>query len=185
MYYGDPNHPHTLEFFLDLRDRSSHNVAVGLLNTMRKGADEGRYVIEFHFAALMDDTVGGSGSVRGLAALGAASDMGQRQFVEYLAVLLEAQPYPPGFDRFSETSVLLDLASKVDGLRSEEFDGKVTDDTYMDWAGTTVAAFPSLKVLETPVVRFDGKDIRVAEAVEGFARGPAVSVAEFLQQLPH
>ncbi len=185
VHYGDPDNQHSLEFFLELRDRVSHNVAEGLLETMREGADQGRYVIKFHFAAQMDQTVGGAGSVCGLSALGAAGDVGQRQFIEYLAVLLKDQPFPPGFDRFSETSVLLDLASKVDGLRSPEFDLKVTEKTYMDWAGDTVAAFSSFNVLETPVVRFDGREIQVAKAEGGFARGPAVSVADFLEQLPH
>ncbi|MER5912572.1 thioredoxin domain-containing protein [Streptomyces sp. NPDC001982] len=180
VYYGNLDSLHTLRVFLELRDRASHRMAESLLATFRQAADDNRWVLRFHFAATLDDTVGGSGSQRALSALGAASDAGQRQFIEYLAVLFAAQPYPPGLDRFADTSVLLSLASEVEGLRSADFDRKVTDDTYLTWAGETVGGFASYGVVGTPVVWYDDEVIPVVKAEDG----PAVTPQEFLAQLP-
>ncbi|GHE89225.1 hypothetical protein GCM10014715_52090 [Streptomyces spiralis] len=180
LYYGNPDTRHTLQVFLELRDRASHRMADSLLGVFRQVADEGKYVVKFHFAALLDDTVGGAGSQRGLSALGAASDVGQRQFIDYLGVLFAHQPFPPGEDKFADPSVLLSLAGEVAGLRSPEFDRDVTGDTYMEWAGETVGNFPSFGVVGTPVVWRDGEVIPVVKNVDD---GPAISPEEFLAQL--
>ncbi|MFG3091754.1 hypothetical protein ACGGAI_29445 [Streptomyces antibioticus] len=104
LYYGDLNTPHVLQVFLELRDRASRTMSETLLHTFRQASDEGKLVVKFHFAAAIDDTVGGIGSQRGVSALA-------------------AQPFPPVDDRFSDTSELLfSQAGKVDGLRSAEFD---------------------------------------------------------------
>ncbi|MGW2343583.1 DsbA family protein [Streptomyces sp. NPDC001661] len=178
LYYGSLGSPHKLQVFLELRDRSSHRMAQSLLDTMRQGADEGSYVVMFHFSATLDDTVGGSGSVRGLSALAAASDVGRRQFLDYLAVLFEAQPFPPGNDDFAQPQVLLSLASKVNGLRSPGFDQKVIDDTYGDWAGRAVGDFGSYGVVGTPVCWYDDEVVPVVKV-----DGPAVDPQDFRAQL--
>jgi hypothetical protein len=180
LYYGNLKNPHSLEVFLELRDRASRRMVESLLDVIRQAADDDRFVVKFHFAAMMDDTVGGSGSQRGLSALAAASDEGQQRLIEYMAVLFAAQPFPPGTDRFSETSTLLSLASEVDGLRSPDFDGKVTDDVYLSWAGQAVGSFASFGVVGTPVVWYDDEVIPVVK-IEG---GPAIAPAEFLARIP-
>ncbi|MFG2500838.1 DsbA family protein [Streptomyces sp. NPDC048441] len=184
VYYGSLDNAHSLDVFLELRDQASGHMAKSLLGTMRQAADEGRFVVKFHFAALMDDVVGGIGSVRGLSALAAASDVGQGQFIEYLAALFAAQPFPPGIDSFSDSSFLLTHASDVDELRSPEFDRKVTSDTYRSWAGDAVGAFASFNLAGTPVVRYDGAPILIVKMEGGFERGPAITPQEFLAQLP-
>ncbi|MEU9924997.1 hypothetical protein AB0H51_27570 [Streptomyces griseoluteus] len=68
-----------LQVFLEMRDRASARMAQTLLDTVRKGADDGKYVVKFHFAGTMDDTVGGNGDRKALGAPAAASDEGQRQ----------------------------------------------------------------------------------------------------------
>jgi hypothetical protein len=161
LYYGDLSAPHVLQVFIDMRDRASARVAQTLLDTIRKAADEGTFVVKFHFAGTMDDTVGGSGSQRALSALAAASDVGQKQFLDYLAALFAAQPFPPGDDRFAETSVLLSAADGVTGLRSPDFDRKVTDDTYLTWAGESIGTFPSYGVVGAPAVWYDKEVIPV------------------------
>ncbi|MFF8726962.1 thioredoxin domain-containing protein [Streptomyces sp. NPDC015171] len=180
VYYGDPDAPHVLQVFLELRDRASGRMAESLLATLRQGADDGAFVLRFHFAATLDDTVGGSGSRQALSALGAASDAGQRQFLDYLGVLFEAQPFPPGEDRFADTSVLLSLAGRVDGLRSADFDRKVADGAYLTWAGETAGNFGSFGVVGTPVVWYDDTVVPVVKA-DG---GPTLTPQEFLAQLP-
>ena len=179
LYYGDLDAPHVLDMFVELRDRASRRVADSLLGTIRQAADAGNLVAKFHFAGTIDDTVGGSGSQRALSALAAASDVGQRKFVDYLATLFAAQPFPPADDQFADVSVLLSLADKVRGLRNAEFDRKVTDDTYLTWAGEVIGDFESFGVVGTPVVRYDDEVIPVVKP-EG---GPAITPQEFLNRL--
>jgi hypothetical protein len=174
LYYGDLATPHVLQVFVELRDRASHRMADSLLDIIRQAADEGRFVVKFHFAGVIDDTVGGSGSQCALSALAAASDVGQKQLVDYLAKLFESQPFPPGDDRFSDTSLLLSLAGTVNGLRSPDFDQKVTDNTYMTWAGEAIGSFDSLGVVGTPVVWYDDEVIPVVKS-EGGPRPPVVA----------
>ncbi|WP_282693800.1 hypothetical protein [Streptomyces sp. CC208A] len=64
VYYGDPAAPHVLRVFPELRDPGRRRMADGLLGTFRAGADDGRLVVRFHFAAAPDDTVGGRGARR-------------------------------------------------------------------------------------------------------------------------
>ncbi|MGD1223009.1 hypothetical protein AB9Q10_31800 [Streptomyces krungchingensis] len=85
-----------------------------------------------------------------------------------------------GFDRFADTSVLLSLASKVEGLRSAGFDRKVADDTYATWAARAVGDFASFGVVGTPVVWWDDQVIPVVPSEDG----PAVTAQEFLARLP-
>ncbi|MEU6579109.1 thioredoxin domain-containing protein [Streptomyces sp. NPDC046805] len=179
LYYGDLNNSHELQVFIELRDRASYRMAESLLGTIRQAADEGKFVVKFHFAGVMDETIGGTGSQRSLSALAAASDVGQKQFMEYLAALFEAQPFPPGNDDFSDASVLLSVADKVNGLRSTEFDQKVTGSTYMTWAGEVIGDFGSFGVVGTPVVWYDDENI----PVEKIGGGPAITPQEFLSQL--
>ncbi|MEV6110455.1 thioredoxin domain-containing protein [Streptomyces sp. NPDC051940] len=161
LYYGDPKAAHVLQVFLELRDRGSARMAATLLDTMRQAADGGGLVIKFHFASLIDHTVGGSGSQRALSALAAASDAGQRQYLDYLAALFAHQPFPPGEDKFADTSVLLSLAGPVSGLRSDDFDRKVTDGTYMEWAGQSIGTFESFGTIGTPDLWYDNEQIPV------------------------
>ncbi|MDQ0988938.1 thioredoxin domain-containing protein [Streptomyces sp. V3I7] len=179
LYYGDPKNSHELQVFLELRDRPSYRMIESLLDTIRQGADDGKFVVKFHFAGTMDDTVGGTGSQTGLSALGAASDVGQKQFIEYLGTMFDNQPFPPGEDKFSDTSFLLSLAGNVDGLRSADFDKKVTDNSYMTWAGEAIGNFGSFGVVGAPVIWHDGENIPVVK-IDG---GPAITPQEFLAAL--
>lgn len=180
VYYGDPDAPHVLRVFLELRDRGSRRMAESLLSTFRAGADEGRFVVRCHFAVSLDDTVGGSGSRRAVAAFGAAGDAGQGLFAEYLAALLAAQPSPPGADdRFADPAALLAVAGGVPGPRSPDFDRKVTEGTYLSWAGQVVADFAGFGIPGTPVVRYDEEDV----AVGGPDDTPVVAPADFLRRI--
>ncbi|MEW2314478.1 thioredoxin domain-containing protein [Streptomyces bauhiniae] len=166
LYYGDLSAPHVLQVFLEMRDRASARMAKTLLDTIRKGADDGKYAVKFHFAGTMDDTVGGNGDQKALGALAAASDEGQKQFIEYLGALFDNQPFPPAEDKFSQGAVLLSVAGDVDGLRSSDFDRKVSDDTYLTWAGESISTFETFGLPGTPAVWYDQENIPVT-TVEG------------------
>ncbi|MEU7295134.1 thioredoxin domain-containing protein [Streptomyces exfoliatus] len=179
LYYGKLDSPHAVHFFLELRDRGSAHVMESLLDSVREGADAGKYVVKFHFNGAFDDTVGGSGSHRALSALGAAADAGQNAFADYLAALFKAQPFPPGYDRFAEADTLLTAADSVAGLRSADFDRKVNEGTYLQWAGKAIADFESYGVIGTPIAWYDDNDIHVFTVPDG----PAVSPQDFLAEL--
>lgn len=179
LYYGDPDAPHVLQVFVEMRDRASHNMADSLLGTIREAADQGKFVVRFHFAGTIDDTAGGSGSQCALSALAAASDAGQKQFIEYLGKLFESQPFPPGDDRFADTAQLLSVAGTVDGLRSADFDRKVTDNTYLTWAGEVIGNFDSFGVVTTPVVWYDDEVVPVVKVGDG----TAITSQQFLSQV--
>ncbi|MFE1954480.1 DsbA family protein [Streptomyces sp. NPDC059524] len=179
LYYGDTGDAHRLQVFLELRDRASAHLAASLLDTFRDGADAGDFVLEFHFAAVMDDTVGGSGSRRALAALGAAADVGAGPFMDYLGALFAAQPFPPGDDGFGVPAHLLSVAGTVAGLRSADFDAKVAQDVYNTWAAEVTGAFASFGLVGTPAVRYDDTVIPVVN-VDGTA---VMTPREFAEQL--
>lgn len=154
LYYGDVDNPHVLQVFIELREPGSKKMAGSLLGTIRKAADDGKFVVKFHFSAMIDDTVGGDGSRGALSAVGAASDVGQAQAIEYLGKLFASQP-PITEDRFSDPSALLSIAGEVGGLRSPDFDQKVTDNTYADWAAIVTAEFATYGVPGAPMVWYD------------------------------
>jgi protein-disulfide isomerase len=176
LYYGDLNTPNVLQVFVELRDPGSRRIANSLLSTIRQAADDGKFVVKFHFTATIDDTVGGGGSRRALSALGAASDVGQGKFIDYLGTLFASQPSVTD-DRFSDTSFLLSLASQVSGLRSSGFDQKVSQNTYADWAAHTVADFELYGVMGTPTVWYD------KEVLLGIPAGSEITPQEFLAQI--
>jgi predicted DsbA family dithiol-disulfide isomerase len=155
LYCGSLATPHVLQVFLEVRDPGSARTADALLGTIRQAADDGTFVAQFHFTANIDDEVGGGGSRRALGALGAAADVGQSEFVEFLGTLFSLQPQFVTDDPFVDPSFLLDAASKVKGLRSPQFDRKVTGNAYADWAANAVADFQQTGVVGTPTIWFD------------------------------
>ncbi|MEU4153425.1 thioredoxin domain-containing protein [Streptomyces sp. NPDC026659] len=166
LYYGDLSAPHELQVFLEMRDRASARMAKTLLGTIEQLADDGKVVVKFHFAGAIDDSVGGDGDQQAVAALAAASDAGQKQLIGYLGALFDNQPFPPGEDKFSDASVLLSVANGVDGLRSSDFDRKVSGQTYVTWAGESISTFETFGLPGTPAVWYDKENIPVV-TVEG------------------
>ncbi|MFG3268536.1 DsbA family protein [Streptomyces bobili] len=177
LYYGTLDSPHILQVFIEMRDPDCAKMADSILGTIREAADDGKIVAKFHFAANLDDEVGGGGSRCALSALGAASDVGQSQFINYLGALFASQPHQVTDDPFSDASFLLSRASQVDGLRSAEFDQKVSQNAYANWAADAVADFETFGVLGTPTMWLDGR------VVLGMPVGSTVTPAEFLAEI--
>ncbi|MFD7647537.1 DsbA family protein [Streptomyces albidoflavus] len=178
VVYGEPDHRHRLTVHLDLRCPFCKRMENALGTIMTDAADQGRFTLHYRFATVIDDGVGGSGSLTGLSALGAAADEGQRQFAQYLHVLFAEQPAEE-VDAFADTGTLLALAGEVDGLRGEEFDRKVREGTYLPWARKVSAAFEAGEVSGTPTVLLDGTPLPVINPM-----GYAVSPEAFLAELP-
>ncbi|MFD4985034.1 DsbA family protein [Streptomyces sp. NPDC058374] len=178
LVYGEPDHRHRLTVYLDLRCPYCKRMENGLGTVMTEAADQGRLTLHYHFATIIDEGAGGSGSLTALSALGAAADEGQQRFAHYLRVLFAEQPSEE-VDAFADTGTLLRLAGEVEGLRGPEFDQKLREGTYTPWAREVSAAFEAGGVQGTPTVLLDGTPLPVLSPM-----GYAVSPEAFLAELP-
>ncbi|MFD6418686.1 thioredoxin domain-containing protein [Streptomyces sp. NPDC060194] len=174
--YGRPDAPHVLAVFADLRCPSCKRMENGLGTVMERAADAGTVRLEYHFGTFLDAAVGGTGSLRALAALGAAADAGPACFIRYLHQLYASQP-PESDDAFAAPEHLLHLAADVADLRSAAFDAAVRDGSYVPWARTVSAAFDASGVTSTPTVLLDGRPLAVLSP-EGYPVTPETFLAE-------
>ncbi|KUN79002.1 hypothetical protein AQJ66_29395 [Streptomyces bungoensis] len=93
--------------------------------------------VEYTMASFLDGRLGGSGSKKAVNALRAALKEGR--FAEYHTVLYRNQP-PEEEDGFTQAR-LLQLASKVKGLRSPAFDSAVKSMKYQDFVDHSEKVF--------------------------------------------
>lgn len=91
----------------------------------------------YTMASFLDDRLGGSGTKKAVNALRAALEAGK--FAEYHAVLYRNQP-EESTDGFTDAR-LLELASRVDGLRGKEFDSAVTTMKYRKFVEASQKAY--------------------------------------------
>lgn len=93
---------------------------------------------EYTFASFKDDRLGGDGSKRAVNALRAALEEGK--FVEYHTVLFKHQANVESSGGFT-TERLLQLATKVSGLRGEAFDTAVKTMKYRGFVTASEQAY--------------------------------------------
>lgn len=158
--YGSPDAKHTLKIYEDPRCPYCAQFEQTDGETVRKLADEGRFKVEYHFATFLDDSLGGQGSKRALAALGAAVNEGPDKFLDFHQVLYANHPDEQD-DAYASTSHLLDLAGQVDGLRGPAFDKAVKDLTYLPWVKKVSADFDRSGVTGTPTVLLNDRKLEV------------------------
>ncbi|NSC24592.1 hypothetical protein FM076_26925 [Streptomyces albus subsp. chlorinus] len=173
---GEPGPP-VLDLYLDLRCPYCRRMENALGETTQRLADTGEVVLHHHFGTFLDDQLGGHGSHRALAALGAAADVGQPQFMAYLRTLYRNQPSEK-HDGLAEERTLLGLANEVDGLRGDSFDEAVSERVYDTWARQVSRAFDRSGVAATPTVVFRGRPVAVLDSA-----GEAVPPERFTAQL--
>ncbi|MFG2310257.1 DsbA family protein [Streptomyces sp. NPDC048566] len=108
---------------------------------------------EYTLASFLDDRLGGKGSRRAANALRAALE--QDRFVEYHDVLFAHQP-EESVDGYTD-AFLLRMASKVPGLRGEEFDASVRTMRYGRFVADSERAYEADGADGTPAFAVDGK----------------------------
>ncbi|MGI5348065.1 thioredoxin domain-containing protein [Streptomyces sp. CA-250714] len=181
VYGADPEAPEpgppVLDLYLDMRCPYCARMENALGGTMQQLADDGEFVLHFHFGTFMDDKLGGQGSHHALAALGAAADVGQSQLLTYLRTLYRNQPHE-GHDGFAEDRMLLGLANDVPGLRRRSFDEAVLERAHRSWVTHVSRAFDESGVAATPTVVFRGRPVAVLDG-----QGQAVSPEHFTAQI--
>ncbi|MET7904237.1 thioredoxin domain-containing protein [Streptomyces sp. NPDC005336] len=157
LLIGRPGTGHTLDVYEDLRCPPCAMFEQSVGTTLRKDIEDGRYQASFHFAALIDKNLGGSGSTNALSALGAALNVSTDAFMDYKAALLSPQNHPEeSKDAYADDSYLLNVAKEVPALAdSASFRKDVTDGTYDRWAQEMASAFDKAGVDATPTVKLD------------------------------
>ncbi|AZQ39937.1 hypothetical protein EJ357_46435 [Streptomyces cyaneochromogenes] len=93
--------------------------------------------VEYTLASFLDDRVGGTGSKKAVNALRAALEEGK--FVEYHEVLYANQP-EESVDGYTD-AYLLQLAGKIKGLRSPQFDAAVKSMKYRAFVTASQKAY--------------------------------------------
>ncbi|MFC9298717.1 thioredoxin domain-containing protein [Streptomyces sp. NPDC057011] len=133
--YEDPRCPYCKEFEVVESGRSLRTM------TLRREVKT-----EYTMASFLDDRIGGSGSKKAVNALRAALEAGK--FAEYHAVLYENQP-EESVDGYTD-AFLLEMAARVSGLRSTEFDSAVTTMKYADFVTRSQQAYEKAGGPENP-----------------------------------
>ncbi|NUP31566.1 MAG: thioredoxin domain-containing protein [Streptomycetaceae bacterium] len=172
---GKADAPAVLTVYEDFRCPFCDRVEKTLGPTIRQLADAGRFRVEYHIASFLDDRLGGNGSRRAANAAACAQQAGK--FRDYHEVLFANQPDEDD-DAFGKRAHLLDLAGKVDGLRTPAFEACVNDSTFAPWVKAVEDDFVAKDIGGTPTVLLDGRPMTVLDR-----GGNAVSPDAFRAQV--
>ncbi|WP_262701395.1 MULTISPECIES: DsbA family protein [Streptomyces] len=158
---GEADAEHTLDVYEDLRcpPCASFDQAVG--PTIAKDIKAGKYKVSFHFAAILDKNMGGSGSANALSALGAALDVSTDTFLDYKAALMSSKNHPEeSKDSYADDDRLLAVSQEVYALKTNaSFREALREGTYDPWAKKMIADFDASGVSGTPTVKLDGSQL--------------------------
>ncbi|QCX75973.1 Disulfide bond formation protein D precursor [Streptomyces sp. YIM 121038] len=146
----------TLTVWEDFRCPACKQFEDGYRSTINDLVGKGSLKVQYHLATLIDDNMGGSGSLRAANAAACAQDAGK--FAPYHDVLFENQPMETD-DAFADNDKLIELAGKVGGLDTAAFKKCVTDGTHNSWVTKSDKAFEDAGLRGTPTVLLDGKNI--------------------------
>ncbi|GDY52847.1 hypothetical protein SVIO_034700 [Streptomyces violaceusniger] len=163
---GEADAGHTLDVYEDLRcpPCASFDQAVG--PTIAKDIKSGKYKVSFHFAAIIDKNMSGSGSMNALSALGAALDVSTDAFLDYKAALMSSKNHPEeSEDSYADYTRLLAVSKEVYALKTNaSFQEAVRVGTYEPWAKKMIAKFDASGVSGTPTVKLDGSQLTAGGA---------------------
>ncbi|MGA4842570.1 DsbA family protein [Streptomyces sp. G45] len=154
--HGKADAKSTLTVWEDFRCPACKQFEDGYRSTVNDLVDKGLLKVDYHLATLIDDNMGGHGSLRAANAAACAQDAGK--FPAYHDVLFQNQPPEPD-DAFGDNDKLIELAGKVDGLTTAAFKKCVTDGTHSSWVVKSDKAFEDAGLRGTPTVLLDGKNI--------------------------
>jgi protein-disulfide isomerase len=125
-------------------------------DTVNELVREGLLKVEYRLATIIDNGMGGSGSLHAANAAACAQDAGK--FPAYHDVLFQNQPAESD-DAYAKKTELIELAGKIEGLDTTAFRTCVENGTHNSWAAQSQEAFNKAGLRGTPTVLLDGKDI--------------------------
>lgn len=135
---GDPQAKITVHLFEDARCPVCQEFEVdGAGPTLTEWTVRRGVKVEYTMASFLDGRLGGHGSRKAVNALRAALEEGK--FAEYHAVLYRYQP-PEEEDGFTDAR-LLELAGRVEGLRTPAFEAAVRTMKYQDFVDASEKVF--------------------------------------------
>ncbi|MFE5165582.1 thioredoxin domain-containing protein [Streptomyces sp. NPDC056697] len=158
---GEADAGHTLDVYEDVRCPPCASFDQGVGPTIAKDIKAGKYKVSFHFAAILDKSMGGNGSANALSALGAALDVSPDAFLDYKAALMSSKNHPEeSKDSYADDSRLLAVSQEVYALKTNaSFREALREGTYDPWAKKMIADFDASGVNSTPAVKLDGSQL--------------------------
>ncbi|MFE1960375.1 thioredoxin domain-containing protein [Streptomyces sp. NPDC059479] len=154
---GAPDAPSTLTVWEDFRCPACAQFENAFRDTIHELERAGQLKVEYHLATIIDGNMGGSGSLHAANAAACAQDAGK--FSPYHDVLYQHQP-PETNDAFAKNSHLLDLAGKVEGLKSAPgFRQCVDAGKHDDWVKKSAEKFRTGGFSGTPTVLLNGESV--------------------------
>jgi protein-disulfide isomerase len=161
---GDKNNKNVLREYEDLRCPvcAAYEQEAGA--AVLKGAQDGKYQIDYTFGTFLDNANPGDGSKKALSAAGAALNVSTDAFEQFHTLIYSTKYHPDETDdKFDDVNYLLKIADQVPALKGNaKFVDAVKKGTYDKWALTMSKAFDSSGVNQTPTVKLNGKAISVA-----------------------
>ncbi len=152
---GDPSAPHTITLDEDPRCPICKQFETANGAQITALARAGKVNLKYTMASFLDKNFGGDGSKRAVNALRAAVPVNG---FEALHALIYANQPDETTDGLT-VNYLLDLASKVPGLRGPWFDAAVRGQTFFTFVDSSEDAFLHSGATGTPTVKIDGKGV--------------------------
>ncbi|MDJ1135313.1 thioredoxin domain-containing protein [Streptomyces iconiensis] len=151
----------TIDLYEDLRCPACAQLEQTMGETLKQGADDGKYKLRLHFGSIIDDNMGGEGSKNATRALGAAKAVSLKAFTEYHETLYSKEFHPAEQeDKFADNKYLLKVADEVPELKNNKtFEKAVKSSKYDKWAKDMISSFKGAEVQSTPTVKIDGKKV--------------------------
>ncbi|MER7761891.1 thioredoxin domain-containing protein [Streptomyces sp. NPDC097619] len=153
---GKDGAPSTLTVWEDFRCPACKAFEDTYRQTVHELEAKGQLKVEYHLVTLIDNNMGGTGSLKAANAAACAQDVGK--FPAYHDVLFVNQPQEVD-DAYGRNAKLIELAAKVPGLDTPAFRSCVEDGTHNSWVDKSYQAFRAGSFRGTPTVLLDGKDI--------------------------
>ncbi|MEU7107588.1 DsbA family protein [Streptomyces stramineus] len=153
---GKPAAKATLTVYEDFRCPGCAQFENAFRDTVHDLEAKGLLKTEYHLVTLIDNNLGGTGSLNAANAAACAQDAGK--FAAYHDVLYKNQPPEPD-DAFGKKPRLIELAGQVKGLDTPAFRKCVNDGTHDSWVKKSHEAFGKSSFRATPTVLLDGKNV--------------------------
>lgn len=151
---GSAEAPVTMSVYEDFRCPGCQAFEAQFRKTINELRDAGTLRVDYHLVTIIDGNLGGHGSQYAAEAAMCADDAGR--FVEYHDLLYTSQP-PEQKDAFGDKEHLLQLARRVEGLSSTQFEKCVQDGRQAGRVERSNAAFLDAGYHQTPTVIIDGE----------------------------
>ncbi|MFI9234667.1 DsbA family protein [Streptomyces sp. NPDC053079] len=153
---GNPAAKATLVVYEDFRCPGCGQFENGFRETIHDLQNKNQLKAEYHLVALIDKNLPGSGSLNAANAAACAQDAGK--FLAYHDELYKNQP-PETDDAYGKKAKLLELAGKIEGLKTPAFEKCVNDGTHNSWVQKSQDNFSTSGLRGTPTVMLNGQSL--------------------------